>query len=133
MGFCVVGIERQHSFVLERRISNVATAAKDIGQMKSGLCMPFVACDSHLELTMGAVEILHPNEGRPEHDMVFGRLPCDIDGLTNQGASLVERTKLATNRGQSAKGAEMPGLIGEKAPIGLFGCMQSVSAGDGEC
>jgi hypothetical protein len=101
--------------------------------MKSGLCMSFVECDSHLELTMGACEIVYPDEGRPEHDMVFGRWPCDVDCLTNQVASLVERTKLATNRGQPAKGAEMPGLIGENPSIGLFGCLQGVSAGNGDC
>jgi len=41
--------------------------------MKSGLRMPFfVECDSHLELTMGAFEVVDPNEGRPKHDTVFG-------------------------------------------------------------
>src|SRR5258707_4577734 len=67
MGFRAVRIDRKHSFVVDHRIRNVATAAEDVGQMKSGRCMPFVACDSHLELTMGAREIVHPNEGRPEH------------------------------------------------------------------
>jgi hypothetical protein len=133
MGFRVVRIDRQHSFVLDHRIGNIATAAKDVGQMKSGLCMLFIACDRHLELAMGAFEIVYPNEGGPEHDMVFGRLPCDIDCPTNQVASLIERTKLATNRGQPTKGAEMPGLIGEQASIGLFGRMQGISAGNGDC
>jgi hypothetical protein len=95
--------------------------------------MPFVEGDSHLELTTGAREIVHPNEGRPEHDMVFGRLPCDIHCLTNQVASLVERTKLATNHGQPAKGAEMPGLIGENPSKGLFGCLRGVSGRNGDC
>jgi hypothetical protein len=101
--------------------------------MKSGLGMPFVECDSHLELTMGACEIVYPDEGRPEYDMVFGRWHRDIDCLTNQVASLVERTKLATNHGQRAKGAEMPGLIGENPSIGLFGCLQGVSGRNGDC
>jgi hypothetical protein len=133
MGFRVVRLDRKHFFVVDHRISNIATAAEDVGQMKSGLRMPFVECDSHLELTMGACEIVYPNESRPEHDMVFGRWPCDIDRLTDQVASLVERTKLATNHGQSAKGAELSGLIGENPSIGLFGCMQGVSAGNGDC
>jgi len=133
MGVRVVRIDRKHSFVVDHRISNIATAAEDVGQMKSGRCMPFVECDSHLELTMGAREIVHPNEGRPEQDMVFGRLPCDIDCLTNQVASLVERTKLATNHGQPTKGAEVPGLIGENPSIGLFGCMQGVSGRNWDC
>jgi hypothetical protein len=133
MGFCVVRIDRKHSFVVDRRIGNIATAAEDVGKMKSGLCMPFVECDSHLELTMGACEIVYPNEARPEHDMVFGRFPCDVDCLTHQVASLVERAKLATNHGQPTKGAEMPGLIGENPSIGLFGGMQGVSAGNGDC
>jgi hypothetical protein len=133
MGFRVGRIDRKHSLVLDHRISNIATAAEDVGQMKSCRYMPFVACDSHLELTMGAFEIVDPNEGRPEQDMVFGRLPCDIDCLTNQVASLVERTKLATNHGQPTKGAEMPGLIGENPSIGLFGGRQRVSAGNGDC
>ena len=101
--------------------------------MKSGLRMPFVARESHLELTMGAFEIVYPNEGRPEHDMVVGRLPREVGCPTNQVASLVERTKLATNRGQPTKGAEMPGLTGENPSIGLFGCMQRVSTGNGDC
>jgi hypothetical protein len=133
MGFRVVRIDRKHSFVVDRRIGNIATAAEDVGQMKSGLRMPFVECDSHLELTMGACEIVYPNEARPEHDMVFGRFPCNVDCLTHQVASLVERTKLATNHGQPTKGAEMPGLIGENPSIGLFGGMQGVSAGNGDC
>jgi hypothetical protein len=133
MGFRVVRIDRKHSFVLDHRISNIATAAEDVRQMKSGLCMPFVECDGYLELTMGACEIVYPDEGRPEHDMVFGRWPCDIDCLTNQVTSLVECTKLATNHGQPAKGAEMPGLIGENPSIGLFGCLQGVSGRNGDC
>ena len=133
MGIRVVRIDRQHSFVLNYRISDIATPAEDVRQMKSGLCMPFVARESHLELTMGAFEIVYPNEGRPEHDMVVGRLPRDIDCPTNQVARLVERTKLATNRGQPTKGAEMPGLIGKNLSIGLFGCLQGVSAGNGDC
>ena len=80
-----------------------------------------------------AVEIVDPNEGRPEHDTVFDRLPCDVHCLTNQVASLVERTKLATNHGQSAKGADMPGLIGENPSISLFGCLQGVSGRNGDC
>jgi hypothetical protein len=114
-------------------MSDIATAAEDVGQMKSGLCMRFVEGDSDLELTMGAFEIVDPNEGRPEHDMVFGRLPCDIDCPANQVASLVEPTKLATNHGQPTKGAEMSGLIGENPSIGLFGRLQGVSAGNGDC
>ena len=65
--------------------------------------------------------------------MVFGRWPCDIDSLTNQVTSLVECTKPATNHGQPAKGAEMRGLIGENPSIGLFGSMQGVLAGNGDC
>ena len=65
--------------------------------------------------------------------MVFGRWPCDIDSLTNQVTSLVECTKLATNHGQPAKGAEMRGLIGENPSIGLFGCLQGVSGRNGDC
>jgi hypothetical protein len=133
MGLRVVRIDRKHSFVLDHRISNIATAAEDVGQMKSGPRMPLVECDGHLELTMGAYEIVYPDEGRPEHDMVFGRWPCDIDCPINQVAGLVERTKLATNHGQPAKGAEMPGLIGEKPSIRLFGCMEGVFAGNGDC
>jgi len=95
--------------------------------------MPFVERDGHLELTMGAFEIVDPNEGRPEHDMIFGRLPCDIDCLADQIARLGERTKLVTNHRQSTKGAEMPGLTGENPSIGLFGCMQRVSTGNGDC
>ena len=133
MGFRVVLIDRKHCFVLDHRISNIATAAEDVGQMKSGLCMSFVECDGHLELTLGACEIVYPDEGHPEHDMLFGRCPCDIDSLTNQVASLVECTKLATNRGQPAKGAEMPGLIGENPSIALFGCLQGISSRNGDC
>ena len=133
MGFRVVLVDLKHSFVLDHCIGNIATAAEDVGQMKSGLRMSFVACDGHLELTMGACEIVYPNEGRPQHDMVFSGSPCDFDCLTNQVASLIECTKLATNRGQPAKGAEMPGLIGENPSIGLFGCLQGVSRRNGDC
>jgi hypothetical protein len=65
--------------------------------------------------------------------MVFGRRPCDFDGLTKQVASLIERTKLASNRGQPAKGAEVPGPIGENPSIGLFGRLQGVSRRNGDC
>jgi hypothetical protein len=65
--------------------------------------------------------------------MVFGQWPCDFGCLTNQVASLIECTKLAANRGQPAKGAEMPGLTGENLSIGLFGRIQGVSAHNGDC
>jgi hypothetical protein len=101
--------------------------------MQSGSGMPFVDCNGHFELTMGAFEIVDPNEGGPEHDMVFGRFPCGIDCLTNQVARFVERTELTTNHGQTAKGAHISGLIGENPSIGLFGGMQGVLAGNGDC
>jgi len=55
-------------------------------------------------------------------------LTCDIDRATNQIVSLVKRAELAANHGQPTQGAEMPGLIGENPSIGLFGCVQGVSA-----
>ena len=101
--------------------------------MESGLGMPFVERDSLLELATGVSEIVYPNEGGPKHDMVFGRLPGDIDCLTDQVAGLAGRTKLATNRGQSTKSTEMTGLTGENPSIGLFGYVQGVSTGNGHC
>lgn len=133
MGFRIVRIDRQHFFVLDHRIGNIATAAEDIGQMKSGRSMPFVERDSQFELTTGVFEIVDPNEGRPEHDVVFSRLPCDIDCLPNQVTSFARRTKLAANYGQSTESVEMTGLISENPSIGLFGCMQGESAGNGDC
>jgi hypothetical protein len=56
-----------------------------------------------------------------------------IDGPPHQFACFVKCTKLGTDHGQSAKGAEMSGLFGENPSIGLFGRVQCVSAGNGHC
>jgi len=71
MDLPVVLLDRQDFFVLNHRIGNLATAAHHIGQMESGLNMPFIERDGHLELTTGVFEIVDPNEGRPKHDVVF--------------------------------------------------------------
>jgi hypothetical protein len=94
--------------------------------------MAFVERNRHLELTLGAFEIVDPNAGRPDHDMVLGRWPCDIERLTDEVTCLVRRTEPSANHGQAAKGAEMPGLIGEEPSIGLLGGLQGISAGKGD-
>jgi hypothetical protein len=89
--------------------------------------------DSHLQLTTGIFEIVDPDEGRPKHDMVFSRLPGDIDRLSDQVAGFAGRTKLAANYSQSTKSTEMTRLIGENPSIGLFGSVQAISTGNGDC
>ena len=101
--------------------------------MEPGLCMPFVERDSHLQLATGIFEIVDPNEGRPEHDMVFSRLPGDIERPSDQVAGFAGRTKLVANDSQSTQGTEMTRLIGENPSIGLFGRVQAVSTGNGDC
>jgi hypothetical protein len=133
VGFGIFRIGRQPFFVLDHRIGDLATAAENIGEMESGRGVPFVERDSHLELATGVSEIAYPNEGRPKHHMVFGRLTGDIGCLTDQVAGLAGRTKLATNHGQSTKSKEMTRPIGENPSIGLFGDVQGGSTGNGRC
>ena len=64
--------------------------------------------------------------------MVVGGSDRDTGCLSHQMAGLFERPKLMTNRRQSAKRAQISGLIGEDAPIGLFGGLHGESAGNGD-
>ena len=105
MGFGVVRIDRQCSFVMEQRIGKIATAAKRVGQMKSGLCIPLIECDSFFEVKTGAFEIVDANVARAEQNMVRGRLTGDINRPADQFARLVDVAKLAANHSQPAKGA----------------------------
>lgn len=133
MGFGVIRIYRQCSFVMEQRIGKIATGGKHVGQMKSGLCIPLIECDSGFEVKMGSLELADTNVARPEQNMISGRLAGDINRPADQFARLVEVAKLAANHSQPAKGAEMPGLIGEDPSIGLFGGLQGVLAAHGIC
>ena len=114
-------------------LGNIAAAAEHVGQMKSGLCMSLVERDSHLELTMGVFEIVDPNERRPEHHMVFGRSPCGIDrpAISSRASSSAPSWLRIPANPQSAR--KLLRLIGEKLPIGLFGRVQGIFAGNRDC
>jgi hypothetical protein len=89
--------------------------------------------DSHLQLTTGIFEIVDPDEGRPKHDMVFSRLPGDVERPSDQVAGFAGRAKPVANDSQSAQSTDMTRLIGENPSIGLFGRVQAVSTGNGDC
>src|SRR5579862_7869207 len=97
MGFGVVGIDCQCPFVMEQRIGEIAPAAKHVGQMKLGLCIPLVEGDSCFEVKMGVFEIVETNVARPEQNVVGDRLACNLYRPADQIARLVGITKLAAN------------------------------------
>ncbi len=98
-----------------------------------GLCIPLVEGDSCFEVKMGVFEIVETNVARPEQNVVGGRLAGNLNRPADQIARLVGITKLAANHSQPAKGAKIPGLIGEDTSIRLFGGLQGVFAAHGEC
>jgi hypothetical protein len=65
--------------------------------------------------------------------MIGGRLVGYFNRTADQFARFVEVATLAANHSQSAKGTEMPGLIGEDPSIGLFGGLQGVFGANGLC
>src|SRR5664279_2421818 len=133
MSLRILGIDRKRLVVLNNRLRDFSAGAKNIGQVKTGARMRRVESDRLFQMLAGAVEVIDPDEGRPEHGMLVDRLAGHLDRFRDQVARLIEGPKLAAHRRQSAQGAEMIRLIGEKLPIGLFGGMQSIAASNRSC